>query len=256
MSESAVTSFQTYTLAVLLFVFYVILPTPAFADYTIELGGGNDSLLEFGGDANTGGDSDMVAALAVTLDAGTVEELEMSVKKVATPTDNIVVEFFASDGTKPTGSALATSEEQVGSELSTSCTPTMFYFSTPVEVTATTDYWLVLRRTGTLSNTNKYHMCGTNAGAASNMIAYHRTDTGVWATHSELDEFLAGGNVFVLTEGGGGGASSTPPVVLFTTPSNKMHLETFTSFYYAITVAIGLYFALILFRLFGRRHAR
>jgi len=96
----------------------------------------------------------------------------------------------------------------------------------------------------------------TNTGAASNMIAYHRTDTGVWATHSELDEFLAGGNVFVLTEGGGGGASSTPPVVLFTTPSNKMHLETFTSFYYAITVAIGLYFALILFRLFGRRHAR
>jgi len=215
--------YKTYTLnAFVMISFFLAFITlaaffdKAYADYSPTLGSGTSAILEFGQDASTGGDSDKVAAKFTTVGVGDVVTAHVILKKVNTSSDNVIVSVFATDGTKPTGSTLGDSDAVAISSFSTGCASVDFTFSTPVTISAATEYWLVLSRTGTLDNTNRPQVCGTSSGG-DHQVTIHRTDTGVWQDGGSLDTMQIGGSVDITEGGGGGGggeATTTEPTVI------------------------------------------
>jgi len=96
--------------------------------------------------------------------------VKFCLEKVGSPTDNVKVEVYAhSSGLDaPTGTALVTSDVVAGSGLSTSCASlSTFTFSTQYEITASTQYWFVLSRSGSLNDTNYYRIRVHSSGGYS-----------------------------------------------------------------------------------------
>jgi hypothetical protein len=87
------------------------------------------------------------------------------ITKVGAPTDNVTYEIYALDGSgNPTGSALATGATYAGTALSTSvATNARAAFTTPVTLTAGTQYGVVVARSGAVSGTNYYSLAGDSA---------------------------------------------------------------------------------------------
>jgi len=81
-----------------------------------------------------------------------------NIKKVLAPTGTMVAKLYASTGTMgstatPTGAALDTSDTINVADLQTAYTPITFQFSTPVSLSATTDYFVAVEYTaGDASN--------------------------------------------------------------------------------------------------------
>jgi hypothetical protein len=113
---------------------------------------------------------------------GTIREITVCVSKIATPTDNLVVEIYALDGSgNPTGSALA-SESVTGTDLGASYDPGGYFLvtvvlSTGVTLTASTQYGLVISRSGALDATN-YYVVNLDTD-----LSYSGGVAKVWYTH-------------------------------------------------------------------------
>jgi len=118
-----------------------------------------------------------------TTTATLVSSVRLSIWKTASPTDNLTVSIYATDGSGlPTGSALGTSNIVVGSTLgSTALTglnsPTTFTFATPVALSASTKYALMPARSTGLNATNYYNITGQGSSpyAGGNMVNYNGT---------------------------------------------------------------------------------
>lgn len=94
-----------------------------------------------------------------TVGGGIVSAVEVTLQKVASPVDSVEVAIQADSGGVPDGTDLAVGSI-VGSTLTTSPANYTITFGTPVTLSARTKYWIVLRRTGSLGNTNYYRNGG------------------------------------------------------------------------------------------------
>jgi hypothetical protein len=122
-----------------------------------------------------GGSNTIISSISVTL------------RKVAAPTDNLVLNIYAVDGSGlPIGASLATSTVISGSTLTTSYLSYNFKFLTLPTLTAATKYAFVISRS-TANNSTNYYQLSTqsfiNPYADGNIV---REGTGTW-TNSSTD---------------------------------------------------------------------
>jgi hypothetical protein len=130
------------------------------------------------GDFDKGGHADMGHApwgkwcqVFTTPSGGcTVREITVSVSRRGTPVDNLKIEIYALDGSgNPTGSALV-SESVTGADLDAQFIPSGYNIvhvtlTSGVALTGSTQYGLVLSRSGSLDGT-KYYMINLEGGSA------------------------------------------------------------------------------------------
>lgn len=85
-----------------------------------------------------------------------VDEIQIAMRKSASPTGNMTLKIYADGSNGPTGAALATSNTVSAAGLGTSYAAAAFTFGSPVTLTAETWYWAAVDATAcTLSGTNK-----------------------------------------------------------------------------------------------------
>jgi len=188
---------------------FLLLPNSVFA-YTITTTVNSSSLTAVG---YTDGGTDLRqsdAELITTTGAGDLTQVIMSVAKVASPGDTVVVKVYANSGAVPTGAALGTSDALLPSQTncpggSSATRDETFTFSTPVALSASTDYWIALERTGSLDGTNFYRPCGDDAVVTNDFAL---KNNGTWSSSSDQSIRLFA----TIDEGGGGAttATSTP----------------------------------------------
>ncbi len=123
-------------------------------------------------------------------DSGAVREITICAAKVGAPVDALQVEIYALDGSgHPTGTALG-SETIAASNLN-SCTETdgpdwddiiTFQLSTNINLSASTQYGLVISRTGSLDDTNHYRLQLDTSLSYTGGSAFVYTTAGGWQT--------------------------------------------------------------------------
>jgi len=144
------------------------------------------------GDFNKGGHADMGHApwgkwcqVFTTPSGGcTVREITVSVSRRGTPADNLKVEIYALDGSgNPTGSALV-SESVTGAGLDDQFIPSGYNIvhvtlTSGVALSGSTQYGLVLSRSGSLDSTNYYmiNLEGGSAYSGGNLKLYFTHDS-------------------------------------------------------------------------------
>jgi hypothetical protein len=109
------------------------------------------------------------------------------VKKVASPTDSISVSIQASSGGDPDGVDIVSSTSYSSSDIDTEYGWRYFEFATSVNLTAATKYWMVVKRTGSISGTNYYRLRRRNNDAAYPDHEIESYDTVNW---NELNDDL------------------------------------------------------------------
>ena len=123
--------------------------------------------------------------------SGQIASIELYLYKYGSPTGTVSAKIFATSGGLPTGSALATSADVNVADLETSATAVPFEFSSPVSVTASTQYAIVLDGSSVSGNASNYVRLGTNntlhAYAGGTALEY----TTAWATASNHDVLFA-----------------------------------------------------------------
>ena len=107
-------------------------------------------------------------ALKIAGNVRTISSVKFYLKKVVSPTGNATAQIYASTGTvgsgaKPTGAALATSNNLDLSTLTTSYVLYELTFGTPLEVTAGNDYCLVLVNPASGVDATNYPIMGYGA---------------------------------------------------------------------------------------------
>lgn len=101
-----------------------------------------------------------------------VMEIDINMKKFASPVDNLILDIVTSlDGT-----ALATSTVD-GSTLTSSNAFILFKFSTPCNLTSGTQYYFQLRRSGASDDTNFYGFSSGSSGTS-----FQKRISSVWAS--------------------------------------------------------------------------
>ena len=142
--------------------------------------------LEFAGQTFTVGASDI-----------SVSQINLIALKGGLPTDNVIVEIYATSGGLPTGSALATTTPVSAATFPSNNTiPTTFYFPTVVTLSASTVYAFVLKRTGAIDSVNYpiVRHSGTSAYAGGSELRYQ---SGAWVSYpTDLWFVLSGGDTF------------------------------------------------------------
>jgi hypothetical protein len=114
-----------------------------------------------------------------TTSAYSLDRVDLLLYKLATPTDNLVLEILS---TSITGSILGTSQNIAGTSLSTDSNGQWikFTFTSPVSLSTATKYYLRLTRDGARDATNLYIWKG-NTGAAYSGGEEYSKDNGTWA---------------------------------------------------------------------------
>jgi hypothetical protein len=99
--------------------------------------------------------------------------------KVGSPTGTITADIYLADGShQPTGASLGTSETIDGSALTGSAAFKLMAFSTPISLTASTEYCIVLTSTTTISGSDYYRLT-YDAGGSNDFL--HDYNGAVWA---------------------------------------------------------------------------
>jgi hypothetical protein len=89
-----------------------------------------------------------------------VKYVRLLLAKVGGPTDNLFVEIQTDASNLPSGTVVATSGNVAGANVVTGSLWTGFTFTTPVALSASTKYWIVVKRSGAVSGSaywNLYH---------------------------------------------------------------------------------------------------
>lgn len=111
-----------------------------------------------------------------------ISRIALSLKKTGTPTGNLFVEIWTSSGGAPLALLGAASANVNIATLTTSYVTYNFDFAAPIPVVAGTEYFIVLRGTNTVNNTD-YANWQTSAGAFAGGNAYKGDATPVWSTN-------------------------------------------------------------------------
>ena len=111
-----------------------------------------DGKVDFGGTAAR----TLVAQPFAAIGTGTLTEVRVWLDKVGAPTDNVVLEIQTDSSGSPSGSVVGTVATVAGSSLTT--TITQYTYSTSIALTASTTYWLVLKRSGSADSANVYEV--------------------------------------------------------------------------------------------------
>ncbi len=96
--------------------------------------------------------------------SATLTEVRVWLRTTGAPTDDAVVEIQTDSAGSPSGSVVATVATVAGTSLNT--TMTEYTYSTSIALTASTTYWLVVRRSGAVDAVNFYNVGINNAGGA------------------------------------------------------------------------------------------
>jgi hypothetical protein len=139
-----------------------------------------------------------------------VANVVLKVQTVASPTDALLVKIYASNKT----TLLGTSRSVDSSLMSGSLTDFSFTFNSAVSLSATTEYFIVVERTGSLDNTN-YYSVGTNtAGGYAGGSRWTQNDLLAWSSVSGEDHYFKvqslDANKVFLTDAGGSGDELLP----------------------------------------------
>jgi len=127
-----------------------------------------------------------------TSPSGAYEITEIQVQGLRTnsPAGNITAHIYAHSGTFgvsgiPTGSSLGSSDGVLMSGISTSLGTTTFSFSTPYELTASTNYFFVLAAPDATPSSNNYQFWGKTPSACSGNNAY--SSGASWSAQAAYD---------------------------------------------------------------------
>jgi len=117
--------------------------------------------------------------------------INLGVAKSGSPTDNVYVEIHADSSSLPSGTVLGTSDVIAGASVQTEAVGSIqtFTFSSPVSLSASTRYWFVLRRSGSVDASNYFlirNYNGADAPYASHGLS--TLNTGVWSAESTVND--------------------------------------------------------------------
>lgn len=105
--------------------------------------------------------SDFQAQPIITVGAGTISQIVFAAAVGAgAPSDDVDIDIQTDSGGSPSGVSLGSTSD---ANVAGGCTT--YTVTTSVNVSASTKYWLVFRRTGALSTVNYYNVCGWYSGS-------------------------------------------------------------------------------------------
>lgn len=137
-----------------------------------------------------------------TVGAGTIAKVKIYLSNDGTgPTDNTLLNIFATDGTFPTGASLGQSGALDNSTLTGTSVQYTFNWASPVSVTAATIYAIVVSRSGADSVVNYGVLGGIFGSSEYGGGAWREEATGAWGTTAAGDVNMT---ITVVTTGGGG----------------------------------------------------
>jgi len=166
-------------------------------------------------------------AQAITVTAPvTVEHVTLKLQRQGDPIDGIVIEIRSYTTLPDDGALIATSDEILGSSLTTSMQEYVFNFSSPPTLLNNgTKYALIFRRTGTLETSN-YYFTFVSASANSypnNKAWFFKQDTLVWF-QGEFDFW------FIVSDGTFEQTFYTPQISLTIRPDLFTNDQTYFTF--------------------------
>lgn len=162
----------------LVLAFFLLMPSAALADETINFSASTNSDLWFGR-ANT---QNKLARSFVPAANATAADPTLCPFKVGSPTDNVVFAIYSDSSGSP-GSSLA-SVSTSGSALGTSCSSPASIGAITVSLTAGTTYWVVVERSGALSDSAHYSL---NYTSATTVDFVKRNLSGTWTAFNDAD---------------------------------------------------------------------
>ena len=115
-------------------------------------------------------------------------KLELYLKKVSSPTDNLIVRIETDNAGEPSGTlvdANATTNVD-GSTLTTSLAYITFTFTNPFALTNSTSYWIVLSRDGSRDTSNYYRVGYNNTGGYTSGVWLYMA-SGSWGSFGNMD---------------------------------------------------------------------
>jgi len=136
----------------------------------------------------------------MSLYSGTMSQIEIAVQKVNSPTDGVIVEIQSDSGTFPSGTVLATGTITAG-EIGSGMNIIKVDLDTVVEMVSGTDYWIVVRRSGTLDNSNYFIWAAGNAtNQDPNGKNANKRESASWATAGVNQDYDFYSVIYFVTE--------------------------------------------------------
>lgn len=144
----------------------------------------------------SGGADEGVGQSITTTIAHSPNTIDLRLQKFNSPADNLTLEIRS---TSITGSLLATSDAVSASGISTSASWVSFTFSSPPSLSASTQYFLRLTRSGARDTTNRVAWAYSTTSAYAGGGAYS-LDSSVWSSESSTNDHGFRTNVLAGTE--------------------------------------------------------
>jgi len=161
--------------------------------------------------------------------AGTITSFSIvTIAYQGSPSDDVIVNFYADSANEPSGASL-------GSHTFTNPTSGVTLTYNPNLTVASSTYWWVVTRT-TADASNYRRLCGINSNYY--LLGQNKTHNGsVWGSDwaQDLSSEIVVTSVYSSSSGG-------------TSTISSMHLDTYKGVYFAVGVAMGLYFLVFVFR--------
>ncbi len=147
--------------------------------------GGNASNIQ-GGTASSGQLTQAAGMSFTTVNSYSLTSIALIVYKSFAPTDNLAISIYS---TSITGTLLGTSDNVAGANLTNGFPGTYqnFNFSTPVSLSATTKYYLQIKRDGARDTTNYFLALRNTTSTYANGGAYS-LDNNTWSSESTTDD--------------------------------------------------------------------
>lgn len=116
-----------------------------------------------------------------------LDRVAVKVRRAGEPSDDITITLRADSSGAPSGSTLATAT-LAGEDIKTKTRWEWFQFATPIALTASATYWIVVERSGSVDAEDYYavELCDGDHG---DLLAY--TGGGAWVAHPSGDQRLA-----------------------------------------------------------------
>lgn len=159
--------------------------------------------------------SQKVAIQFTTGGAASVTDVMLRLSAIGGPTDNLQAQIFTNNSGEPSTTQVGGTASIASSDLSSTIALYHLTFASAASLSASTTYWLVLSRSGTLSSTNYYQSAASNTSFTS---VYHNGTSWGSTTGDIYHILLASGHRlspevgyrvrFLLTETGGKNASA------------------------------------------------
>jgi hypothetical protein len=144
----------------------------------------------FGNLNGSGGTLEALGQSFTTVGSVSPDTIFLRLQKVNSPTDNLYVEIVS---TSITGTVLATSDDIAASSVSTTMGWVSFTFPIPASLSASTQYYLRLWRTGSRDTTNLVRWKNSTDSSYS-LGARYSLDSGTWSSAHATNDFA-----FVIT---------------------------------------------------------